>query len=210
MKLEEITMQRLYSFFSLPILALISIGCAPKVVAQPSEVKALENPTPTALSEPSATAEVPTAEVLPHDSPASCPITQPPEAAFVPPSPYPAAPPERYVNEFWYGSPELWTMLGTEGTWYALPQDKNGYSQKVFWWSKDFAVSENPYPAFTVILEQLDVKSAPLVAAEKATNASADFGTAMLTGVEIPALGCWKITGKYADAELSFVVWVAP
>jgi len=28
--------------------------------------------------------------------------------------------------------------------------------------------------------------------------------------VDLPTLGCWKITGKYSDAELSFVVWVAP
>jgi hypothetical protein len=48
------------------------------------------------------------------------------------------------------------------------------------------------------------------MAAEQATNASADFGTAMLTGVVVPEIGCWKITGKYAQAELSFVVWVAP
>jgi hypothetical protein len=45
---------------------------------------------------------------------------------------------------------------------------------------------------------------------EEATNASADFGTAMLTGVYVPSLGCWKITGQYQEAELSFVVWVAP
>jgi hypothetical protein len=32
----------------------------------------------------------------------------------------------------------------------------------------------------------------------------------MLVGIDLPTLGCWKITGKYADAELSFVVWVAP
>ena len=33
----------------------------------------------------------------------------------------------------------------------------------------------------------------------------------MLVGVDFPTLGCWKITGKYAyaDVELSFVVWVA-
>jgi hypothetical protein len=32
----------------------------------------------------------------------------------------------------------------------------------------------------------------------------------MLVGVDFPTLGCWKITGKYAGAELSFVIWVAP
>lgn len=103
-------------------------------------------------------------------------------------------------------------MLGRDATWYALPQDKNGYSQKVFWWSQSFDTKVDPFPAFKVILERLDTdaSSAPIVVAEQATNASADFGTAMLTGIEIPSLGCWKVTGQYSGAELSFVVWVAP
>ena len=199
-------MQRLFIFLS---LLMLLAGCTPKPAAQPTEVRALENLTPTDLSEklPTASAQP---EVVPRNPPASCPITQPPDVSFVPPAPFPPTPPERYVNEFWYGTPELWTMLGTEGPWYALPQDKNGYSQKVFWWSQDFDTSTDPYPAFTVTMERLDVSSSPMVVAEEATNASADFGTAMLTGVQIPALGCWKITGNYVDAELSFVVWVAP
>jgi hypothetical protein len=32
----------------------------------------------------------------------------------------------------------------------------------------------------------------------------------MLLGVDFPALGCWKITGKYVGAELSFVIRVIP
>ena len=35
-----------------------------------------------------------------------------------------------------------------------------------------------------------------------------NFGPAMLVGVDFPTTGCWEITGRYADAELSFVVWV--
>jgi hypothetical protein len=101
-------------------------------------------------------------------------------------------------------------MLGTEATWRGLPQDRNGYSQKVFWWSQYFDVKTDPFPALTVILARLDAPSSPIVAAEEATNASADFGTAMLTGVELPTPGCWKITGQYQEAELSFVVWVVP
>jgi hypothetical protein len=101
-------------------------------------------------------------------------------------------------------------MLGPDSVWRDLPHSRDGYSQKVFWWSEDFHVSANPYPSFTLLIERLDVASPPAVVAEKATNASTDFGTAMLTGVEIPSPGCWQITGQYNQAELSFVVWVAP
>jgi hypothetical protein len=30
----------------------------------------------------------------------------------------------------------------------------------------------------------------------------------MLTGVYLPAPGCWEITGNYEGTQLSFVVWV--
>ena len=40
------------------------------------------------------------------------------------------------------------------------------------------------------------------------TNASADFGTAMLVGVTLPSPGCWRLTATYLDASLSIVVLV--
>lgn len=205
-------MQRLYFLLSILTVAALLAGCAPNPDAQAEAVSVLENPTQTdapgvTMPESAASAQP---EVVPDDPPSSCPTTRVPEEPFVAPAPYPAAPPERYVGEFWYGTPELWTMLGADPVWRDLPHNRKGYSQKVFWWSQDFDVSTDPYPAFTLIIERLDVASAPMVVGDDATNASADFGTAMLTGVEIPTPGCWKITGKYQKSELSFVVWVAP
>jgi len=40
------------------------------------------------------------------------------------------------------------------------------------------------------------------------TNASADFGTAMLVGIDIPSYGCWELTARYRLATLSYVVAV--
>ena len=205
-------MQRQYFLLPAVIIAALLAGCAPEPSAQTQEVSALENltqtnaPEVTTLESDASTQP----EIVLDEPPASCPITQAPEIPFVAPAPYPAAPPERYVGQFWYGTPELWTMLGTDPVWRDLPHNKRGYSQKVFWWSKDFDVSDDPYPAFTLIIERLDVASTPMVVAEEATNASADFGTAMLTGIEIPTPGCWKFTGQYQKSELSFVVWVIP
>jgi hypothetical protein len=31
----------------------------------------------------------------------------------------------------------------------------------------------------------------------------------MVVGINLPALGCWEITGHYEDDELTFVIWVA-
>jgi hypothetical protein len=192
-------MQRLY--FSLSILILFSFlpGCAPRAVVQPAEVRALENPTPTSATTIS--------EVTPHDPPASCPITQPPDVAFIPPAPYDSL---GFDGEFWYGSSSLWTAVRQNGIWEGLPHNHQWYTQKVFWWREGYIWDEEPEPALIVSGERLDAAAPPLMAS-KATNAYAgDIGSAMLVGVDLPTLGCWKITGKYSDSELSFVVWVAP
>jgi asparagine N-glycosylation enzyme membrane subunit Stt3 len=79
----------------------------------------------------------------------------------------------------------------------------------VFWWRDGYVWTEEPEPALSVTAERLDAP-APVLHGSKATNAYAsDIGSAMLVGVDFPTLGCWKITGKYKEAELSFVVWVA-
>ena len=191
-------MQRLHFLLSILILAALVIGCAPKAAAQPEPVKALEDPMPT---------QTITSEVVPHDPPASCPITIPQNPPFTPPAPYDSM---GFEEEFWYGSSSLWTAVRESGVWEALPHNPEGYTQKVFWWRDGYVWTNEPEPALTVTGERLDAPAPPLNVS-KATNASAsDIGSAMLVGVDMPTLGCWKITGKYGDAQLSFVVWVAP
>jgi hypothetical protein len=193
-------MQRLHFFLSILIFGSLLAGCAPRAVAQPDEVRALEDPTPTAIDSP-------TMVIVPHDPLSSCPITVPQNPTFIPPAPYDTL---GFEGEFWYGSDSLWTAVRQDGVWEDLPHNPQGYTQKVFWWRDGYVWTEEPEPALIVTGERLDASAPPLIAS-KATNAYAsDIGSAMLVGVDLPTLGCWKITGKYADAELSFVVWVAP
>lgn len=195
-------MPRLYFLFSVSILAGLLAGCAIKEAAPPEQARALENPREKSVpitSEPS--------ETVLHAPPASCPLTIPQDPPFTPPSPYDSM---GFEAEFWYGSDALWTAVRQNGIWEALPQNPEGYTQKVFWWRDRYVWTEEPEPDLTVTGERLDASAPPLHASE-ATNASAsDIGSAMLVGVDLPTLGCWKITGKYGEAELSFVVWVAP
>ena len=199
-------MLRRYSFLSILMLTALLAGCAPKAAAQPAEVRALENPTSTALLE-EATEVSAQAEIVPHDPPASCPITVPQDPPFVPPSPYDSL---GFEGEFWYGSNSLWTAVRQNGIWEALPHNPTGYTQKVFWWREGYIWNEEPEPELIVSGERLDAASPPLIASEGTNAYASDIGSAMLVGVGLPTLGCWKITGNYADAELSFVVWVAP
>ena len=94
----------------------------------------------------------------------TCPVMKAPAPAFVPPNPYPPQPPLQYAGQFWYGTPDLWTMLNSDGTWSGLPRGSDGYSQKVFWWSADFSAAQEPQPFLTVTGKRLDGEAGPLVA----------------------------------------------
>lgn len=145
----------------------------------------------------------------PPASPAAsftCDVTRPVDP-FVPPDGYLAEPPPAYGAE-WYGTPALWTMLAPDGeTWAHLPTDADGgLSQKTFWWSSAWVPEADPEPDITVVGTRLDQPWTFRV--DQGTNASADFGTAMLVGVTLPSPGCWRLTATYLDASLSIVVLV--
>ena len=110
---------------------------------------------------------------------------------------------------FWYGSTLLWTMLTSDRVWAALPHSDEGYSQKVFWWSLDYSIEQEPVPTLVVTVRQLDDGAATLITS-KATNGHGDIGPAMLVSVVLPTPGCWGITGSYRGSERSFVVQVRP
>ncbi len=133
---------------------------------------------------------------------AGCPVTRPPDPPFVP-AEGPQRPPD-YEHAFWYGTDALWTMPTFGGTW-ALARGEDGwYTQKTFWWSKDFAEIE---PKITVTARRLD-GSAAAIHTGRPTNAGSDFGSAMLVGVEFPTAGCWELTAAYRGHSLSYVVYV--
>jgi hypothetical protein len=203
------------------ICTVLLAACAPARSNQASS-----NPAPVVLpsSQPTAAQDdVPTAAPVslapaaypasnqpanpPHHAPVNCPVTTPPDPLFTPPAPYPQSPPGDY---FWYGDASLWTALPQNGVWAELPHNPEGYTQKVFWWREGYVWTEEPEPDLTVFGQRLDEPAAPLNGS-RATNAFAeDIQSAMLVGVDFPTPGCWEITGRYAGAELSFVVWVEP
>ena len=174
---------------------------------------------------PTSRAAVPTPRIAPSSRPgpttvakastassAPCHVTRP-EPAFVPPGPYipegrfVAAPPAYYEGA-WYGTAHLWTMLDRDGeVWGPWVRQDDGLPQKTFWWSADWVPQDEPEPAITVMGRRLDA-SGSFRFGDPGTNATADFGTAMLVGIDIPTYGCWRITGRYRGASLSYVVSV--
>jgi hypothetical protein len=193
------TMQRLYFHISILILALSLVGCASNANVQPNEVKALE---PTPIKEP-----IPTAtEVASSEPPANCPVTLPEKPLFT--APEPLSPNAPWEGMFWFGSEHLWTALNINGVWSGLPHNREGYTQKIMWWSSLFNLKDELEPALVVFGKRLDAEAPPLIVS-RATNAMApDIKEAMLIGVGFPTLGCWEITGQYKKTGLTFVVWV--
>jgi hypothetical protein len=136
----------------------------------------------------------------------SCATTRAPDPPFIPPPPYNRTAPG---DQFWYGTPALWTALPTNGAWLGLHREPDGYTQKVFWWRDGYNWQREPTPQLTVIGMRVDGPAKPLLASS-ATNAFAeDIGSAMLVGVAASASGCWRITGHYGLADLTFVIWIS-
>jgi hypothetical protein len=199
------------------VFALVLAGCGLPRHAALADARAARPPAiaraamPTAASDQSA-AFSPTAashtSAAPEAPPPACAVTRPPDPPFTPPSPYsPSAP---GTGAFWYGAESLWTVVPASGVWSGLPHNDDGYTQKVLWWRAGYSWTEEPQPDLAVRGRRLDAPAPPL-RVSAATNAYArDIQSAMLVGVDFPTLGCWEISGRYAGAELSFVVWVAP
>ena len=193
-------MQRPHPTLSVLILTWLLIGCAGIPAVQANDIPST---TPPEKAEPTSVSRV-----VSNNPPADCPVTAPQDPPYVPPEPY--SPNSPFPESFWYGTNSLWTLLPQSGMWTGLPHSSHGYGQKVFWWRGGYIWNEEPEPQIAVTAERLDAP-APLFHSSVGTNAyDSDIGSAMLTGVTFPSLGCWKVTGEYRDAELRFVVWIAP
>ena len=166
--------------------------------------------TAVAQAEESHSTVTPTAFPTPipeMSRPDDCPITRPQTPRFVPPKPYSESGPN---GEFWYGSNELWTALWPDGTWHSLPKGEAGYVNKVVWFREGYVWTEEEKPELAISARQLDGEAVVDKFIHATNGYHPDYNSFMLTGIELPALGCWEITGEYNGNSLSFVVWVAP
>jgi hypothetical protein len=141
--------------------------------------------------------------------PETCPVTLPSVHLFVPPSPYSS---ETNPNDFWYGTDELWTSLPITGTWKGLShytQTDPSYVQKMSWSRQGYDWRTEPWPNLKITGRRLDSPAPPL-AADHATNGWIHRDQPyMVVAVNFPTLGCWEVTGRYENQELTFVVWLA-
>jgi hypothetical protein len=151
--------------------------------------------------------------------PLACPVTQAPVPSFVPPPPNLETPragsiPGAGPHSFWFGSPRLWTSLPDGGTWRCYRSaGSTRCFEKTLWWQQGWPASDaHKVPRLTVTARQLDgdAKSVPETTSEGLTGSPAhpEIGAFFVVGVQVPTPGCWEISGKLGDQELSFVIRV--
>jgi hypothetical protein len=141
--------------------------------------------------------------------PETCPVTKPYQTSrFVPPPPYTA---KIGSERFWFGTDRLWTNLPVNGMLKGLPVDTTSgrptFSEKLFWWRQGYDGRTEPRPKLTVTGKRLDSPAPPLEVS-RPTTAIMGHDSAMLVGVGFPTVGCWQITGRYEDDELTFAIWM--
>lgn len=153
-----------------------------------------------------------------------CPVTKPPQHAFVPPPPYAADPAPEWAGTpeekpFWYGTPKLWTavsprtwkMSQTTGYDPGNPDDHSSLREKLFWWSEGLDWRAKQTTRLEVTGKRLDAPAPSLITDGPGTPSfQKGIGPFFVVGINIPTAGCWEITGHYKGTDLSYVIWVSP
>ena len=142
-------------------------------------------------------------------APETCSVTKPANQPFVPPPPYSAKPSH---GEFWFGTDRLWTALPVTGTWrlgHYTSLDPT-FRQKLPFWRRGYDAHAEPRPNLTVSGRRIDSPAGPLQTDGPGTASWTKDDQFIMTGINFPTTGCWEITGRYENDELTFVVWVSP
>jgi hypothetical protein len=140
--------------------------------------------------------------------PETCAVTEPLDRPFVPPWPYRAQAASSSV--FLFGTDRFWTVLPANAIW--------SQGEKTFWFRQEWGrykgrdewIPQKDVSKLTVTARRLD-GPAPPPEVFKATSSyrEQDWKVFLVGGINFPTPGCWKISGRYEDDELTFVVWVA-
>jgi hypothetical protein len=97
-----------------------------------------------------------------------------------------------------HGNGKLWTVLPLDGKLLITPQSDGSLSEKFMWW-------RGVRGPLTIRGRRLDAPAGPLQSYVPAGYRDAGF---QASGVTFPSEGCWEVTGRADDTEVTFVVEV--
>lgn len=184
------------------VLLTVLSGCAnsTKVTQEASSPTPPSPATPTVIpisppaSEMRATATPPAqAATSPVRAPSACPVT----------IPNGSSPPSERPSPYYYGNGALYTVLWPRGEVSIRPQDVQPdgvLEMKSPWWRGPRVVGR-----LTIEGRRLDAPASPLQA--RIPDGYGDTGF-QSTALLFPTEGCWEVTGRTGDANLTFVTLV--
>jgi hypothetical protein len=143
----------------------------------------------------------------PSAAPASCPTTRPPDPPFVPPAPLPACAAVGGGRQSVVRHQPVVDLAGADGTW-EMAHDEHGLFDKSFWWRQGYDWQTETTPALRVTGRRLDAPAPAVTIAHASNGFEPSMGAFMLLGLELPAGGCWELTGHCHGRSLRLVVWV--
>ena len=104
----------------------------------------------------------------------------------------------------WFGTEALAVMLPRDGIW---PTTVPGHliAVKLFWYSSGFEAGMERN--FAGRIERIDEGPIDAVLSSPTNAGGESLGAwTILTGIDFPSAGCWRITGEYLGQSLTFVV----
>ena len=140
--------------------------------------------------------------------PKTCSVTKAADRPFVPPPPHSERPAQ---GQFWFGTNRLWTRLPETGAWIGLGHyttDDPTFRQKLFFWRQGYDAHAETREKLIVSGKRIDALAQPLQTDGPGTGSWKADDQFLVTGINFPTIGCWEITGRFGNDELTFVVWV--
>ena len=110
------------------------------------------------------------------------------------------------ARSIWFGSESLAVLVPRDGVWGGSGRE-NDYGNKLWFWSEDWSLQEEPQPALKVYARELNDEKLRSESAST-THGYGPGWEAMLTGLGFPAPGCWEISSFYRASKVTFVVKV--
>ncbi|MGD1098181.1 MAG: hypothetical protein ABSB35_40110 [Bryobacteraceae bacterium] len=158
--------------------------------------------------------------VLPMYLSAQCPTTTAPNPPFVPPAPY-------FANAYpslglLYGTASLWTWISTDPESWRGPaccRTQHPFVAKLAYTRARFDARKENDPELTIVATPRRFGAFGLGGTRQRNvgprRPQRFANMTMLTGLDLPAAGCWGIAARYSDPDgkvqtLSYVVLSKP
>lgn len=139
-------------------------------------------------------------------APDTCPVTKPSTQPFVPPLPFSEA---SDPTVFWYGTDYLWTSLPASGVWLfgkKTPPTELRLVRAVHLWRQP-SWDAKSRAKLIVTASRLDA-AVPTVAGGSPWGGWLEENQQVTVNIGFPASGCWRVTARYEERELTFTALV--